>query len=212
MFTSTSISKISVALLQAQKKMGGAAKGASNPYFKSKYADLGSVMEVVKDPLNDAGIIILQPVSSRDGSHYVQTVLLHESGESISSEPLKLELSKTDMQNLGSAITYARRYTLQSLLSIPAEDDDGETAMGRKSKKVEAEKPTTNKHTTQVVAPSSIIMKLDNPNTGITGAVLVSPPNSPAILSVTEPAITPLTQLPPPSKTTFRKSAPKLNF
>src|SRR4051812_44068306 len=131
MKTSESISKIAPALLKAQRNMGAATKDAANPYFKSKYADLGSVMEVVKDPLNAEGISILQPVSSRDGSHYVETLLLHESGEYIASEALKLELNKTDMQQLGSAITYARRYTLQSLLSIPAEDDDGEGAVGR---------------------------------------------------------------------------------
>jgi hypothetical protein len=81
--------------------------------------------------LNEEGITILQPTYSRDGVHYVETMLLHESGEFVASDPLKLELSKTDMQALGSAITYARRYTLQSLLSIPAEDDDGEASMSR---------------------------------------------------------------------------------
>jgi hypothetical protein len=131
MRTSESIKSISSALLKAQRKMGSATKGASNPYFKSRYADLGAVMEVVKDPLNEEGVSILQPTYSKDGAHYVETVLMHESGEYIASEPLKLELTKTDMQALGSAITYARRYTLQSLLSIPAEDDDGEGAMNR---------------------------------------------------------------------------------
>ena len=128
---SDAIDKIAPALLKAQKKMGAASKGAANPYFKSKYADLGSVMEVVKDPLNEEGITVLQPTSSREGVHFVETILLHESGQYISSEPIKLELTKTDMQNLGSAISYARRYQMQSLLSVPAEDDDGESTMNR---------------------------------------------------------------------------------
>jgi hypothetical protein len=90
-------------------------------------------MEVCKDPLNDAGIFLAQPASSDQNGTYVETTLYHESGEFISTGPMKLELSKTDMQALGSAITYARRYQLQSLLSIPAEDDDAENAVGRKS-------------------------------------------------------------------------------
>jgi hypothetical protein len=140
MRTSDSIVKIAPALLKAQRKMGSAAKGAANPFFKSKYADLGSVMEVVKDPLNEEGITMLQPTYSKDGAHYVETILMHESGEYIASEALKLELNKVDMQQLGSAITYARRYTLQSLLSIPSEDDDGEATMGRTKPKYEAKK------------------------------------------------------------------------
>jgi len=131
MKTSDTIGKISLALLKAQRKMGAATKDAKNPFFKSNYADLGSVMEVCKDPLNEEGIVILQPVSSNEAGHFVETRLLHESGEFISTESMRLELNKVDMQQLGSAITYARRYQLQSLLSIPAEDDDGEKSMNR---------------------------------------------------------------------------------
>jgi hypothetical protein len=127
MDSSSDIKQIAAALARAQKKMGVAVKDAKNPFFKSKYADLGAVMEVVKDPLNDAGITILQPPFTRDHAHYIKTILLHESGEFLSFE-LKLELTKTDMQSLGSAITYARRYMLQALLAIPAEDDDGNAA------------------------------------------------------------------------------------
>lgn len=135
MRTSQTFEKIASALIRAQKKMGAATKGAANPFFKTKYADLGAVMEVVKEPLNEEGISILQPTFSVEHeskvSHFVETVLLHESGQFIASEPLKLELNKNDMQQLGSCISYARRYTLQSLLSIPTQDDDGEIAMNR---------------------------------------------------------------------------------
>lgn len=145
MKTSESIKSIGKALNEAQKQMGAVKKGASNPFFKSKYADLTSVIEVVKEPLNNNGITILQPhntkieMSATSGTnevvHFVETILLHESGEFISSEtPVFLpEKKKDDPQALGSAITYARRYGLQSLLSIPAEDDDGEKAMNRTS-------------------------------------------------------------------------------
>lgn len=128
--TST-IAKIALALSKAQKKIGTATKGAANPFFKSKYADLGSVMEACKEALNSEGITVLQPVTTTpDGKHAVETVLLHESGEYIAST-MTLELTKTNMQDLGSAITYARRYSLQSLVFIPSEDDDGEKAMQR---------------------------------------------------------------------------------
>jgi hypothetical protein len=131
---SETISVIASALLKAQKKMGAAVKGADNPFFKSKYADLSAVMEVVKEPLNAEGIAVLQSSYSVDGKHYVETTLLHESGEFISSGPLQLELSRVDMQSLGSAISYSKRYQLQSLAFVPAEDDDGEKAVSRPNK------------------------------------------------------------------------------
>jgi len=124
MESSESVTEIAKALIQAQKKIGAAKKGAVNPFFKSKYADLGSVLEACKDALNDNGIVILQPVSFSEDKTFVKTVLIHESGEYISST-MQLIYSKNDMQQAGSAITYARRYTLQSLISLPAEDDDG---------------------------------------------------------------------------------------
>jgi len=125
MKTSESIAKIAVALLKAQKKIGSAAKGSSNPFFKSKYADLGAVMEACKEHANDEGITILQPVGFADGRHTVTTMLLHESGEFM-SETMALEVPKSNMQDLGSAISYARRYGLQSFKFIPAEDDDAQ--------------------------------------------------------------------------------------
>lgn len=126
---SESIAKLMPALLKAQSAMGGAKKGASNPFFKSKYADLGAVLEACKDLLNENGITILQPHA---GSNVV-TMLVHESGEYIGSETPIVCAKQNDPQALGSAITYARRYGLQSLLSMPAEDDDGESAMDRRS-------------------------------------------------------------------------------
>lgn len=128
MKTSENISEISKALVRAQAKMGAATKGASNPFFKSKYADLGAVMEVIKDPLNENGIAVLQPVFSEEGCHFIETILIHESGQFLSSGRLKLELHKIDPQFIGSVITYMKRYQLQAFLGIPSEDDDGNAA------------------------------------------------------------------------------------
>jgi hypothetical protein len=140
---SESVTKIAGALLKAQKLMGGASKGAANPYFKSKYADYGSVLEACKDLLNENGVVILQPHVSDNGKNFVETLLLHESGESISSRTEVICAKQNDPQALGSAITYARRYGLQSLLAMPAEDDDGEGAMNRAPKTPPTAKETS---------------------------------------------------------------------
>jgi len=127
MKTSDSIAKIGAAFLAAQKNIGSAVKGQKNPFFKSTYADLGSVMEACKDALNEQGISILQPVGMDGESTYVETILLHESGEFI-SDRMRIILEKATPQGQGSAITYARRYALQSMCFIPSEDDDGNQA------------------------------------------------------------------------------------
>lgn len=127
---SETITKISAALLISQKNTGAAKKDAVNPFFHSKYADLGAVMEACKDALNNAGITVLQPVCG----DVVKTLLVHESGEWISSEGTPIVCGKqNDPQSQGSAITYARRYDLQSLLFIPAGDDDANAAMPEKT-------------------------------------------------------------------------------
>jgi hypothetical protein len=141
---SEDIKELTKGLLAAQKQMGAAKKGADNPFFKSKYADLNSVLEVCKEPLNGAGIIILQPTHMDADKLVVATMLVHaESGQWIKSSMVALEAK--DMQKLGSSVSYARRYTLQSLLSIPAEDDDGEKSVGRGGKAPAKQEPKENK-------------------------------------------------------------------
>ena len=128
METSPEIKNVAAAILAAQKCIGSAKKGAVNPFFKSKYADLGAVIEVCKDALNEAGISCLQPVISDGPDTFVETILLHTSGEWIKSRQRVIVKAEHDPQAQGSAITYARRYSLQSLVLIPAEDDDGNRA------------------------------------------------------------------------------------
>lgn len=128
MITSPNIIKIATALLLAQKEISGAKKGATNPFFKMKYSDLGSVMEACKDAFNNHGISVLQPVITNENGTFVETVLLHESGEFISSS-IRVSCKNPDNpQEMGSAITYAKRYSLQAIAFIPSEDDDGEKA------------------------------------------------------------------------------------
>lgn len=142
MQTSESIKAIAPALLKAQKSIKAAIKGSQNPFFKSKYADILSVLDAVKGPLNENDIIVLQPhvFDAISATSFVETALVHTSGEWMSSQTPIVTAKANDPQALGSAITYARRYSLQSFVSLPAEDDDGEGAMSRNKKKVELTK------------------------------------------------------------------------
>ena len=134
MVISPSTSSIIPALLKAKFSMGAALKDSSNPFFKSKYADLNAVKAACEPALAAQNIGVFQPTLQKDGKSYVRTLLLHESGEFFGSDTEIVCSKQNDPQALGSAITYARRYGLQSLVGLGAEDDDGEGAMNRSSK------------------------------------------------------------------------------
>lgn len=119
---------IAAALVKAQMEMDTATKGSKNPFFKSTYADLNSVREACMPALNKHGIVVLQPTVHIDGKNFVKTVLLHESGETIEGLTEIIYNKVNDAQAQGSGITYARRYGLQSLCNVGAEDDDGNKA------------------------------------------------------------------------------------
>lgn len=120
--------EIAKALLEAQKQMGSAIKDSKNPFFKSSYADLNAIREACMPSLNANGIVVLQPTVTIEGKNYVKTVLLHESGETFESLTEIIYSKQNDAQSQGSGITYARRYGLQSLVNVGAEDDDGNKA------------------------------------------------------------------------------------
>ena len=131
-------------LLEAQRNIGAAKKGADNPFFKSKYADLPAVMEVVKQPLNDAGISVTQEMkvhrNSVTGEPYnVLHTVLRSGDELIESSVLVPAM--TDIQKFGGAISYLKRYALQALLFVPTEDLDGEDVMERKPKRKTSARP-----------------------------------------------------------------------
>lgn len=110
-------------LLESKKEIGKISKDSTNPFFKSKYFDINSLLEHVEPILQKNGLLLLQPL--KEG--FVSTEIYDaESGESIGSSIQLPNLS--DPQKLGSAITYYRRYTLQSLLGLQAEDDDANAA------------------------------------------------------------------------------------
>lgn len=131
--------KVSAALVKAQKAFGPALKSSTNPHFKSRYADLSACVEAVIDALNDNGIALIQRNIECESGVCVETVFVHESGESLSSGPLHVPAAKQDPQGYGSALTYARRYSLMAACGIAPEDDDGNAATSAKN----AQKPTS---------------------------------------------------------------------
>jgi hypothetical protein len=127
---SPSIGALAAALAKAQGELRHAQKDRENPHFKSRYADLASVIDAVREPLSKNGLSYTQlPSSSPDGV-VLTTILLHTSGEWVTSH-LTVPLTKRDAQGVGSALTYARRYALASMVGIAQEDDDGNAASKR---------------------------------------------------------------------------------
>ena len=117
--------QISSALVKAQKAFGPALKTSVNPHFRNKYASLDVCIEAVVGALNDNGIMLMQQTHLCDDGVIVETVFIHESGETLSGGKLHVPASKQDPQGYGSALTYAKRYSLQSACGIAPEDNDG---------------------------------------------------------------------------------------
>ena len=129
---SESINELAAALAKAQGAMDAPTFNRINPHFKNKYADLAAIREAIRKPLADNGLAIVQPTEIREGGWVLITKLLHTSGQWLSSEyPLPVGGKP---QEIGAAMTYARRYELCSVLGVAAEDDDdAESANGQKA-------------------------------------------------------------------------------
>lgn len=124
---SEQINELAAALALAQAEIGGAKKDSSNPFFKSKYADLASVMDACREPLTKNGLSIAQILINEENKVGCETKLMHKSGQWISGKFL-LTPTKNDPQASGSAVTYARRYALAAIVGVVQEDDDGNKA------------------------------------------------------------------------------------
>jgi len=156
---SEQISNIAAALLKTQKAIGHALKSADNPYYKSKYADLTVVIDSVKGPLNDSGITFLQAVDENgERKPVIDTILLHESGQYLSTRTPVFCKKPDDPQAFGSGVTYSKRYALQAILGLPTEDDDAEgaTARGDNQRKPAAYTPPTTPETKPTTTPAAI--------------------------------------------------------
>jgi hypothetical protein len=117
------------ALSKAQAAMAGAKKDSTNPHFKNRYADLASVWDACRKPLTDNGLSVAQFTVVKDNAVVLVTRLMHANGGAIEGE-LPLPAGK-NMQELGSALTYARRYGLAAMVGVAPEDDDGNAASAR---------------------------------------------------------------------------------
>ncbi len=122
------------AFVKAQKEFGPAIKSATNPFFKNKYADLATCIDAVIDALNNNGFALMQKTHECANGVTVETILMHESGEQISGGTLHVPACKQDPQAYGSALTYARRYSLSAACGIAPEDDDGNAASRNQNK------------------------------------------------------------------------------
>ena len=126
---SESIKELATALSKAQGEIKGAVKDSSNPFFKSKYADLSSVVEAIRESFSKNGLSYSQHVEPTERDEVrVETMILHSSGEWMSCGVLALPVAKSDAQGFGSALTYARRYGLSAAVGVAPEDDDGNAA------------------------------------------------------------------------------------
>lgn len=121
-------SKLALALSKAQSEMQGAKKDSENPYFKSKYASLSSIWEACREALSKNEIAVVQKTEMRDNLFGVVTKIIHSSGEYEEGFfPVSVSIT-AKAQDMGSAITYARRYSLAAMIGIAPEDDDGNAA------------------------------------------------------------------------------------
>jgi hypothetical protein len=143
--------QIATALVKAQKAFGPALKSSTNPHFRSRYADLSACVEAVIEGLNEAGIALIQRTSEDHVGVTVETVFVHESGEMLECGKLHVPASKQDPQGYGSALTYARRYSLMAACGIAPEDDDGNAA----SRKPSAPTPDITDHLSAIEASAT---------------------------------------------------------
>lgn len=138
MSRSESIKELALALSKAQAVYEHAKKDVTNDFFKNRYADLASCIDAAKRPLSDNGLSVTQITDSDETGLYLETILMHISGEWISGR-YPIRPIKNDPQAFGSAMTYARRYAFSAITGIAADDDDGNTASQQKKEPVKKE-------------------------------------------------------------------------
>lgn len=129
---SDEIGDLAAALAEAQAELSPATKNAQNPHLKNRYADIAAVYEAIRETLPKHGLAVSQMVLPHESKARVRTLLMHKSGQWIASECLMPIDGRGGPQGMGSAITYARRYSLSAIVGVVSEDDDdAEAAQGR---------------------------------------------------------------------------------
>lgn len=132
---SEQIDQLAIALVKAQAIIQPAIKDKDNPFFRSKYADLTGIWDVIREPLTKNGLCLIQLGEEADaGTVAIRTMLLHTSGQWVSGV-MKAKLVKDDPQAYGSGTTYLKRYGAAAIVGVITEDDDGAAASGTIAKK-----------------------------------------------------------------------------
>ena len=175
---SDSIKELAAALAKAQGQMQSAKKDVNNPFYKSKYADLASIVEAIKGPLSDNGLAYSQLTDVDDSGVCVETILMHTSGEWICGK-LKMPVAKAnDPQALGSSMTYCRRFALQAIVGLSAEDDDANKGADKTKPTIEQQvvaadiKPTAG---VKEALPQDVMSRLVDKMTSIKDTFKVNP-------------------------------------
>jgi hypothetical protein len=125
---SQTIAALAASMAKAQASIEGATKDKTNPHFRSNYADLSSVVAAIKRPLADNGLCYTQVLHEAETAVKVETIIIHSSGEWLSNGVFAVPVDKNNAQGYGSALTYARRYSLSAAFGVTADDDDGNAA------------------------------------------------------------------------------------
>ena len=144
--------ELAKSLVTAQAAMSHASKDSKNPHFKSAYSSLASVIDAVRPHLSANGLAVVQKTHDAEGGVCVETVIIHESGQEMSFGKLFVPASKHDSQGFGSALSYAKRYSIQTALCIASADDDGEAAVKAPPKPIEKPKGIELDHTKALMA------------------------------------------------------------
>lgn len=164
---SESIAKLAAALLKAQSELGAVTENATNPFLKSKYADLGEHINTIKPVFEKNGLVITQFPTGGSGEIGVTTILIHESGEWLQSSaviPIEKEAGNSKAQTAGKAISYLRRYSLAAVANVYSGDDnDGNIGMKDRQRKTKPPKRSPQGQTTK--APQGQKAKKDQDQT-----------------------------------------------
>lgn len=193
--TSSTIAKLAEALAKAQSQMRAATKDSKNPHFGNMYADLASIWEACREPLSANGLSVAQAPAGGPSEVTVHTMLMHVSGEWMSSS-LTMRPAQATPQAMGSCITYARRYSLSAMVGIAPDDDDGNAASGPPPTAAASAGPATARPAT---APKNGTRKAEQPpaQAASAGPAPATPP--PASATPAPPPAAPAPPAQPPA-------------
>ena len=171
---SESIKNIAMAMAKFQSEVKNPNSTATNPHFHNKYAPLNEILNDVRPLLTKHGLSIVQFPSGDGDKVSMATLLMHESGEWIESDPIVLKADRPTAQGAGSGITYARRYSISAILGISSEDDDDGNGAVKQTKQKPASAPKKQEKPTDKISPEQLtrLFTIANGKTDIAKAII----------------------------------------